>query len=144
MLDKSLKACNEKAPFMKRCVYQSGSYDSPDDVAVLKRVCNKLEAETMPESEFKMQVMSPIQALECKAVARQAAGYRCFFCGACGLMSFLSWHAAWCLLQPPLLLCDPSIRVPWCCARHPPVGDEQVLSQFLGMIVIMIVVCSCS
>ena len=59
MLDKSLKACNEKVPFMKRCVYQSGNYDSPEDVAVLKRVCNKLEAETMPESEFKIQVVIP-------------------------------------------------------------------------------------
>jgi hypothetical protein len=61
MLDKSLKACNEKVPFMKRCVYQSGNYDSPEDVAVLKRVCNKLEAETMPESEFKIQVMSALE-----------------------------------------------------------------------------------
>jgi len=51
MLEKNLKACNEKAAFKRRCVYQWGQYDSPEDMNVLKCVCLKIEGETIPESE---------------------------------------------------------------------------------------------
>mmetsp|Transcript_33786 Transcript_33786/g.85415 ORF Transcript_33786/g.85415 Transcript_33786/m.85415 type:complete len:665 (-) Transcript_33786:372-2366(-) len=55
MLETNLKPCNEKAAFKRRCAYQWGQYDSPDDMGVLKCVCAKIEGETMPESEeFRM------------------------------------------------------------------------------------------